>query len=37
LKKKVPIWKRPNFKANVVAGVGDAGSEPGSTIPATAK
>ena len=36
-KKKVPIWKRPNFKANVVAGVGDTGSEPGSSIPATVK
>ena len=35
LKKKVPIWKRPKFKAGVVAGVGDAGSEPGSPIPAT--
>ena len=35
LKKKVPIWKRPRFKANVVAGVGDAGSDPGSPIPAT--
>ncbi len=43
LKKKVPIWKRPKFKAEVVAGVGDAGSEdvpikgPGSSIPATAR
>ncbi len=36
LKKKVPIWKRPKFKASVVAGVGDAGSGPGSPIPATA-
>jgi molybdopterin synthase catalytic subunit len=35
LKKKVPIWKRPKFKAGIVAGVGDAGSEPGSPIPAT--
>ena len=35
LKKKVPIWKRPRFKMDVVAGVGDAGSEPGSSIPAT--
>src|SRR6266487_1486816 len=43
LKRKVPIWKRPKFKADVVAGVGDAGSEdvsikgPGSSIPATAR
>ncbi len=37
LKKKVPIWKRPKFKASVVAGVGDAGSGPGSPIPATAR
>jgi molybdopterin synthase catalytic subunit len=35
LKKKVPIWKKPRFKTDVVAGVGDAGSEPGSPIPAT--
>ena len=35
LKKKVPIWKRPKFKADVVAGVGDAGSRSGSPIPAT--
>ena len=34
LKRKVPIWKRPRFKANVVAAVGDAGSGPGSPIPA---
>lgn len=32
LKKSVPIWKRPRFKA--VAGLGDAA--PGSPIPATA-
>jgi len=36
LKKKVPIWKRPKFKAGIVAGFSDAGSEPGSPIPATA-
>jgi molybdopterin synthase catalytic subunit len=35
LKKKAPIWKRPKFKADVVAGVGNAGSGPGSPIPAT--
>jgi molybdopterin synthase catalytic subunit len=35
LKKKVPIWKHPKFKVDVVAGVGDAGSGPGSPIPAT--
>jgi molybdopterin synthase catalytic subunit len=42
LKKRVPIWKRPRFKQNVVAGIGDAGDRskhdaerPGSTIPAT--
>jgi len=34
LKRKVPIWKRPKFKANVVAAVGDAGSGRGSPIPA---
>jgi molybdopterin synthase catalytic subunit len=37
LKKKVPIWKRPKFKADVVADVGDAGSGPGSPIPATVR
>jgi molybdopterin synthase catalytic subunit len=37
LKKNVPIWKRPKFKADVVAGVGDAGSGPGSPIPATVR
>ena len=46
LKKKVPIWKRPRFNEDVVAGIADAGSRgdqskrgaerPGSTIPATA-
>jgi molybdopterin synthase catalytic subunit len=37
LKKKVPIWKRPKFKADVVAptGRGDAGAGRGSTIPVT--
>jgi molybdopterin synthase catalytic subunit len=25
LKKKVPIWKQPRFKAKVVAGIGDGG------------
>jgi len=24
LKKKVPIWKRPRFKSDIVAGIGDA-------------
>jgi molybdopterin synthase catalytic subunit len=37
LKQKVPIWKRPKFRADVVAGVGDAGSGPGSPIPATVR
>lgn len=44
LKKRVPIWKRPRFKKNVVAGSGDAGDQfkdgaerAESTIPATAK
>jgi molybdopterin synthase catalytic subunit len=35
LKKKVPIWKKPRFTMDVVAGVGDAGKGPGSTTPAT--
>jgi molybdopterin synthase catalytic subunit len=35
LKKKVPIWKRPKFSADVIAGVDDAGSGPRSPIPAT--
>jgi len=37
LKKKVPIWKRPKFKADVVAPTsrGDAGWGPGLPIPAT--
>jgi molybdopterin synthase catalytic subunit len=43
LKKKVPIWKKPRFNENIVAGIGDAGDQskhgaerPGATIPATA-
>jgi molybdopterin synthase catalytic subunit len=44
LKKKVPIWKKPRFSENVVAGTSNVGSRsdrsergaerPGSTIPA---
>src|SRR2546421_2236274 len=43
LKKKVPIWKKPCFNENIVAGTGDAGDQskhsakrPKSTMPATA-
>jgi molybdopterin synthase catalytic subunit len=46
LKTKVPIWKKPRFKSEIVSGIGDAGrrdkqpkrgtKRPGSTIPATA-
>lgn len=43
LKKKAPIWKKPWFNDNIVAGTGDAGDQskhsaeqPRSTMPATA-
>ena len=38
LKKKVPIWKKPRFTENIVAGIGNAddrSKRPGSTMPAT--